>query len=65
MAMAYALILDAQGDTDAAIEYLVGSRERFGDDPGLLSALINLYQRTNQREAAEPLIMQLRNRSAE
>jgi len=65
MAMAYALILDAQGETDAAIEYLVGSRERFGDDPGLLSALINLYQRTNQREAAEPLIMQLRNRSAE
>lgn len=61
MALAYALILDLQGETEAAINYLNGSLERFGDDPGLLSALINLYQRTNQRKAAEPLIMRLRS----
>ncbi len=61
MALAYALIIDAQGEADAAIEYLNGSLERFGDDPGLLAALINLYQRTNQRQAAEPLIQRLRN----
>lgn len=62
MALAYALILDARGETDAAIEYLNGSLERFGDDPGLLAALINLYQRTNQRKAAEPLIKRLQTR---
>ncbi len=62
MALAYALIFDAQGEVDAAIEYLNESLERFGDDPALLSVLINLYQRTNQREAAERLIMLLPNR---
>jgi len=62
MALAYALILDAQGETDAAIEYLHGSLDRFGDAPALLATLINFYQRTNQRKAAEPLIMRLRNR---
>jgi len=61
MALAYALILDAQGETDAAIEYLLDSLQRFGNDPGLLSGLINLYQRTNQQQAAEPLIRQLRS----
>ncbi|RLA26444.1 MAG: hypothetical protein DRR11_19805 [Gammaproteobacteria bacterium] len=61
MALAYALILDLQGESDAAIDYLNGSLERFGDDPGLLSALINLYQRSNQRKAAAPLIMRLRS----
>jgi len=62
MALAYALILDAQGEPDAAINYLQGSLVRFGDDPGLLSALINLYQRSNQGEAAGLLIKRLRNR---
>ncbi len=61
MALAYALILDLQGETGAAIDYLNGSLERFGDDPGLLSALINMYQRSNQRKAAAPLIMRLRS----
>jgi tetratricopeptide (TPR) repeat protein len=61
MALAYALILDAQGETDTAINYLIDAQKRFGNDPGLLSALINLYQRTNQHKAAEPLMMQLRN----
>ena len=62
MALAYALILDAQGETEMAIEYLLDSLQRFGNDPGLLSALINLYQRTNRREEADALIMQLQNR---
>jgi predicted CXXCH cytochrome family protein len=61
MALAYALILDAQGETEPAIEYLLDARQRFGNDPGLLSALINLYQRTNRQQDAEPLIRQLRN----
>ena len=64
MALAYALILDAQGETEPAIEYLLDSLRRFGNDPGLLSALINLYQRTNRQQDAEPLIELLRNPQA-
>ncbi len=59
MAVAYALILDALGQTNAAIEYLNGSLQRFNSDPVLLSVLTNLYRRTNQREDAEQLNMQL------
>ena len=61
MALAYALLLDAQGETETAIEYLAVSRQRFGDDPALLSALISMYQRTNRQDDAETLIRQLQN----
>jgi len=63
-ALAYALILDMQGETEAAIEYLEDSLDRFGDKPDLLAALINIYQRARRRpQAAELLIRRLRNRS--
>ncbi|MAF82513.1 MAG: hypothetical protein CL797_00225, partial [Chromatiales bacterium] len=44
MALAYALILDKQGETDAAIDYLNASLERFGDDPSLRAVLDNLQK---------------------
>ncbi len=42
MALAYALILEKQGKTDEAINYLNASLERFGDVPLLRSMLNNL-----------------------
>jgi len=62
MALAYALLMDAQGETEAAIKYLNGALAYFGDDSALLATLINLYQRTNRQDAAEPLIRRLKNR---
>ncbi len=62
MALAYALLMDAQGETEAAINYLNGALAYFGDDSALLATLINLYQRTNRQDAAEPLIRRLKNR---
>ena len=44
MALAYALILDKQGEADAAIDYLNASLERFGDDPSLHAVLNNLQK---------------------
>jgi tetratricopeptide (TPR) repeat protein len=51
-ALAYALIMDAQGEKAAALAYLEESLVRFSDDPSLLAALANLYQRTGDTERA-------------
>jgi len=51
-ALALALIMDAQGEGVAALSYLEASLERFPDDPGLLAALANLYQRSGQTDKA-------------
>jgi tetratricopeptide (TPR) repeat protein len=61
-ALAYALAIDAQGETPAAIEYLQDALERFGDSPVLASALMNIYQRTGNEEAARILAQRLQSR---
>jgi Flp pilus assembly protein TadD len=47
--------MDAQGEQAAALAYLEKSLLRFSDDPALLSALANLYQRSGQTERAMEL----------
>ena len=54
-ALAYALAIDAQGDTDAAIAYLNQARERFPNDQALLASLLLLYERTGDMEAVAEL----------
>ncbi|MGI9329289.1 MAG: tetratricopeptide repeat protein [Gammaproteobacteria bacterium] len=51
-ALAMGLIMDAQGEAAAALTYLEASLQRFPDDPGLIAALANLYQRSGQTEKA-------------
>ena len=51
-ALALGLIMDAQGQGAAALAYLEASLQRFPDDPGLIAALANLYQRSGQTEKA-------------
>ncbi len=51
-ALALGLIMDAQGEGVAARAYLEASLQRFPDDPGLIAALANLYQRSGQTEKA-------------
>jgi len=60
--LAYALALDAQGKSTAAAEILEGSLERFGEYPQLVAALVNVYQRMGDEEAAGALAARLRNR---
>jgi tetratricopeptide (TPR) repeat protein len=61
-ALAYALAIDAQGESLAATEYLQAALERFGDSPVLVSALMNIYQRTGNEEAARALAQRLQRR---
>ncbi len=58
-ALAYGLVLDSQGDPDAARVYLAGAIDRFGDDPALVSALVNFYQRDGNLEKARELAARL------
>jgi tetratricopeptide (TPR) repeat protein len=60
--LAYALALDAQGESRAAAEVLEGSLKRFGEYPQLVAALVNVYQRMGDAEAAEALAARMRNR---
>jgi len=59
--LAYALALDAQGESVAAADILEGSLERFGPYPQLVAALTNVYQRMGDEEAARALAARLRN----
>jgi len=61
--LAYALGLDAQGDAKAAANVLEDSLRRFGDYPQLIAALINVYQRMGDEQAARTLAERLRNRN--
>jgi len=61
-ALTYALALDAQGNSDEAIEYLQNTIEIFGDDPALVAALVNIYQRTGDDRAARELIERMQRR---
>jgi Flp pilus assembly protein TadD len=58
-ALAYALALDAQGYTFEAQVYLQKSLDRFGDDPALIAALVNFYQRSGNEEAAGVLMQRM------
>ncbi|MGI9341614.1 MAG: tetratricopeptide repeat protein [Gammaproteobacteria bacterium] len=60
--LAYALALDAQGEQEAAAEVLEGSLERFGAYPQLVAALVNVYQRMGNEQAASALAARMRNR---
>ncbi len=60
-ALAYALALDAQGEASSAAEILEGSLRRFGEYPQLVAALIGVYQRMGDEEAAGALADRLRN----
>ena len=60
--LAYALALDAQGESRAAAEELEDSLRRFGDYPQLVAALVNVYQRMGDTEAAAALAARVRNR---
>ena len=61
-ALAYALALDGQGDSEAAVQYLEEALGRFGDDPALLATLANIYQRTGNEEGARALAERLPRR---
>jgi tetratricopeptide (TPR) repeat protein len=58
-ALAYALALDAQGETDDAIVYLEAALERFGADQGLVAGLVNLYQRAGKPDELKALQQRL------
>jgi tetratricopeptide (TPR) repeat protein len=58
-AMAYALAIDAQGQTIDAIAYLQNALIRFNDDPVLLATLANIYRRMGNEEAARALIQRM------
>jgi len=60
--LAYALALDAQGESAAAAEVLEGALKRFGEYPQLVATLINVYQRMGDEEAASTLAARIRNR---
>ena len=50
-------------DAQAAVDVLEGSLTRFGDYPQLIAALINVYQRMGDEQAARTLAERLRNRN--
>ena len=56
----HALAIDAQGQTLGAIEFLQNALKRFGDEPMLVAALANMYQRAGNEEAAAILLQRLR-----
>jgi tetratricopeptide (TPR) repeat protein len=58
-ALAYGLVLDSQGEPEAARTYLAVAIDRFGDDPALVSALVNFYQRDGELEKARELAARL------
>ena len=58
-ALAYALALDAQGETDDAIAYLEAALDRFGADQGLVAGLVNLYQRAGKPDELRALQQRL------
>jgi tetratricopeptide (TPR) repeat protein len=60
--LAYALALDAQGESAAAAEVLEGALQRFGEYPQLVATLINVYQRMGDEQAASALAARIRNR---
>ncbi|MFW2405183.1 MAG: tetratricopeptide repeat protein, partial [Gammaproteobacteria bacterium] len=60
--LAYALALDAQGESGAAAEVLEGALVRFGEYPQLVATLVNVYQRMGDEEAASALAARIRNR---
>jgi predicted CXXCH cytochrome family protein len=59
-ALAYALALDAQGNSEEAISFLQNMLEKSGDDPALIAALANIYQRAGNDEAARELVERMR-----
>ena len=59
-ALAYALALDAHQDSENATRYLLAALDRFGDDPTLVAALANIYQRNGDLDAARELAERLR-----
>ncbi len=61
-ALAYALVLDSQGQGAAARNYLESALQRFGDDPALVAGLANLYQRDGQLERARDMAARLPGR---
>jgi tetratricopeptide (TPR) repeat protein len=61
--LAYALALDARGDARAAADVLEKSLLRFGDYPQLVAALVNVYQRMGDEQAARALVERMRNRN--
>ena len=54
-ALAYALAIDAQGNTGDAIAYLNESRHRFSDDQVLIAALLLMYERIGDMAAVAEL----------
>lgn len=54
-ALAYALAIDAQGQSEDAAEYLAVAMERFPGDQTLVAALANIYMRTGNEKAAREL----------
>ena len=54
-ALAYALAIDAQGNTGDAIAYLNEARQRFSDDQALIAALLIMYERIGDMAAAVEL----------
>ena len=53
--LAYALAIDAQGNSDDAIAYLNESRHRFSDDQVLIAALLLMYERIGDMAAVAEL----------
>jgi len=60
--LAYALALDAQGESLAAAGVLEGAMQRFGEYPQLIAALVNVYQRMGDTEAAGALAARMKLR---
>jgi len=61
-ALAYALAIDAQGQSAEAAAYLENARSRFPADQTLIAALANIYMRIGDEKAAQKLAEQLQNR---
>lgn len=58
-ALAYALAIDAQGQSEVAVEYLETAMTRFPGDQALIAALANIYMRMGNEAAARELAERL------
>jgi len=58
-ALAYALAIDAQGQSAEAAGYLESAITRFADDQALVAALANIYMRMGNETAARKLAERL------
>ena len=58
-ALAYALAIDAQGQSEEAADYLEAVITRFADDQTLVAALANIYMRMGNEAAARKLAERL------